>query len=163
MCKAKLVVDFEARDWIVLFTPPYCADLQPIELWWAAGKNWARAHHCGQSQNLEVVVKHLREGWYGNAEHPPANPAGMVRTSLKYANSRVVIDEFLTGTIQSGLVVSGECELELGTDSIGRVTRVMCRRALTNNDEVEPDVSEDGDGDGEDGDGEDGDESPIPE
>ena len=30
-------------------------------------------------------------------------------------------------------------------------------------DEVEPDVSEDGDGDGEDGDGEDGDESPIPE
>ena len=41
-------VDFDARGWIVLFTPPYCADLQPIELWWAAGKNWARAHHSGR-------------------------------------------------------------------------------------------------------------------
>ena len=146
MCQAKLVVDFEVCGWIVLFTPPYCADLQPIELWWAAGKNWARAHHCGQSQSLEVVVKHLREGWYGNAEHPPANPAGMVRTSLKYANSRVVLDEFLTGTIESGLVVSGDCELELGTDTIGRVTRVMCRRALTEED-LEPEIDEE---DGED-------------
>ena len=48
MCKAKLVVDFDARGWIMLFTPPYCADLQPIELWWAAGKNWARVHHSGR-------------------------------------------------------------------------------------------------------------------
>jgi hypothetical protein len=155
MCQAKLVVDFDKKGWIVLFTPPYTPDLQPIELYWAAGKNWARSCHSGQSQNLEVVVKHLREGWYGNADHPPANPAGMVLTSLKYANSRVVLDEFLSGTIESGLVVSDDCELELGTDSIGRVTRVMCRRALTKGD-LEPEVDEDGDDeDGEDEDGED--------
>ena len=48
MCKAKPVVDFDGRGTIVLFTPPYSADLQPIELWWAAGKNWARAHRIGR-------------------------------------------------------------------------------------------------------------------
>jgi len=70
----------------------------------------------------------------------------MVRTSLKYANSRVVLDEFLTGAIESGLVMSGDCELELGTDTIRRVTRVMCRRALTEED-LEPEIDEE---DGED-------------
>ncbi len=150
MCKAKLVVDFEARGWHVLFTPPYCADLQPIELFWAAGKNLARAQHTGQSHNLEAVVKHLREGWYGNSEHPPANPKGMVGTSLKMANARVATDKHLAGTIESGRGVSGDCELELGTDSIGRVTRVMCRRALTNDDnDLEPEIDE---ADGEDDD-----------
>ena len=53
-------MDFEAPGWHVLFTPSYCADLQCIELFWTAEKNWARAQHSGQSKNLEVVVKHLR-------------------------------------------------------------------------------------------------------
>ena len=30
MTKAKLVVNFDAKGWVVLFTPPYCPDLQPI-------------------------------------------------------------------------------------------------------------------------------------
>lgn len=140
-------MDFEARGWQVLFTSPYCADLQPIELFWAAGKNWARAQHSGQSQNLEVVVKHLREGWYGNSEHPPAKCKGMVGTSLKMANARVATDEHISGTIEAGLTVSDDCELELGTDSIGRVTRVMCRRALGNDGDLEPEIDE---ADGED-------------
>ena len=53
-------------------------------------------------------------------------------------------DAFLSGTIEAGLTVSGDCELELGTDSTGRATRVMCRRALTNGD-MEPEVDEAGD------------------
>ena len=47
----------------MLFTPLYCADLQPIELFWAAGLNYARQKHeraCGAS--LEKVVANLREG-----------------------------------------------------------------------------------------------------
>ena len=43
MCIAKLVTTFEAKGWTVLFTPPYCSDFQPIELYWAAGKNIARS------------------------------------------------------------------------------------------------------------------------
>jgi hypothetical protein len=99
-------------------------------------------------------VKHLREGWYGNSEHPPANCMGMVGTSLKMANARVATDEHLSGTIEAGLIVSDDCELELGTDCIGRVTRVMCRRALTNDvNDLEPEIDEaDGEDDDDEGD-----------
>ena len=66
MLQAKLVNDVEKleRKWIVIFTPPYCADLQPVELSWAAGKNYAPQKH-GQGATLETVVANLREGWYG--------------------------------------------------------------------------------------------------
>lgn len=92
-------------------------------------------------------MKHLREGWYGNSEHPPAKCKGMVGTSLKMANARVATDEHISGTIEAGLTVSDDCELELGTHSIGRVTRVMCRRALGNDGDLEPEIDE---ADGED-------------
>jgi hypothetical protein len=50
----------------VLWTPPYCPDLQPIELFWAAGKNHAAWMHF-EGCKMKDVVSHLRAGWYGNA------------------------------------------------------------------------------------------------
>ncbi len=50
----------------VLWTPPYCPDLQPIELWWAAGKShaaWMYYDGC----KMRDAVSRLRAGWYGNA------------------------------------------------------------------------------------------------
>jgi transposase len=42
----RLECKFEAllkeHEFEVLWTPPYCPDLQPIELFWAAGKNHVR-------------------------------------------------------------------------------------------------------------------------
>ena len=38
MLESDLVRKFRKEEWHVLFTPPYCPDLQPIELFWAAGK-----------------------------------------------------------------------------------------------------------------------------
>ena len=114
----------------MLFTPPYCPDLQPIELWWAAGKNYARWCHPGHTRDLKTVVRDLRYGWYGDGdEMEPANFAGMVATAIKKANERVAADEFLSGTVDGGLTASDECELVLGVDAIGRATRTMCRRA----------------------------------
>ena len=98
---------------------------------------------------LHAITKH--------AALATKDPEGMVRTSLEFANSRVVFDKYLTGTIESGLVVSGDCELELGTDSIGRVTRMMCRRSLTKSD-LEPEV-----GEGDEDDDDDGDNDPMAE
>jgi hypothetical protein len=51
----------------VLWTPPHCPDLQPIELFWAAGKNHA-AWMCFDGCKMKDAVSHLRAGWYGN-EH----------------------------------------------------------------------------------------------
>ena len=132
MTKPRLVVDFAAKGWHVLFTPPYCPDLQPIELFWAAGKNYARSMHPGHTRDLEAVASDLRIGWYGDGKpggKAAVNCAGLVRTSIKKANERVATDEFLSGTIDGGLEASDECELEVGVDEIGRATRTMSRRA----------------------------------
>ena len=138
MCKPKLVVDFEAREWGVLFTPPYCPDLQPIELFWACGKNHARWKHPEHSRDVETCVHHLRDGWYGNKHDAPPKAkvdcAGLVRTAIQKANERAALDPELEGTVEGGLKVVGECELEEGVDLCGRVVRfrtteIMPRRA----------------------------------
>ena len=136
MTKAKLVVKFDAKGWIVLFTPPYCPDLQPIELFWACGKNRARdlldARALEESRNrsIEQTVNDLREGWYGNGSTiTPCNCAGLVRTAIKKANERVGFDELLSGDVEHGLTVDPSAELTVGVDQIGRATRVLCRRA----------------------------------
>ena len=63
-CKVKRYL--EERGHCVLWTPPYCPELQPIELFWAAGKNHVALQYKTDT-SMRDVVKHLREGWYGNA------------------------------------------------------------------------------------------------
>ena len=131
MCQPKLVVNFEKKNWHVLFTPPYTPDVQPIELFWAAGKNHARACHPGHTRDLEAVVRDLRVGWYGDGGAKRAcSCAGLVRTAIAKADARVAADELLSGTIEGGITVAEGCELDIGVDSIGRATRTMSKRAL---------------------------------
>jgi hypothetical protein len=49
----------------MLWTPPYCLDLQPIELFWAAAKNHAAWMHF-EGQKMKDTVSHLQAGWYDN-------------------------------------------------------------------------------------------------
>ena len=51
----------------VVWTPPYSPDLQPIELFWAAGKNHV-ALNSKFGITIKEVTKLLREGWYGKTE-----------------------------------------------------------------------------------------------
>jgi hypothetical protein len=51
----------------ILWTPPYSPDLQPIELFWAAGKNHARSF-ARNGITMKETVEYVREGWYGNLE-----------------------------------------------------------------------------------------------
>ena len=63
-CKVEKYLRDEG-DHIILWTPPYSPDLQPIELFWAAGKNHAAAMTFAGIKMRETI-DHLREGWYGN-------------------------------------------------------------------------------------------------
>jgi hypothetical protein len=47
------------------WTPPCCPGLQPIELFWAAGKNHAVWMHF-EGCKMKDTVSHLRVGWHGN-------------------------------------------------------------------------------------------------
>ena len=56
-----------SRGHNVLWTPPYCPELQPIELFWAAGKNnVARLFFTGQK--MHDVIQNLQDGWYGTGD-----------------------------------------------------------------------------------------------
>ena len=56
----------------VLWTPPYSPDLQPIELFWAAGKNHA-ASLSYTGIKMKETIRNVHEGWYGNLHEFPAN------------------------------------------------------------------------------------------
>jgi hypothetical protein len=54
----------------VLWLLPYCPELNPSELFWAAGKNHAAlSYYSGRT--MKETVRHLREGWYGNNDTFP--------------------------------------------------------------------------------------------
>jgi len=92
----------------VLWTPPYCPELQPIELFWAAGKNHA-ANMFFSKRTMKGTVNHLREGWHGNGEtYPvdhlyrkaPVDCKKLYQESLKAAATKFVpLCEGISGTI----------------------------------------------------------------
>ena len=45
---------FEGRDWELIWTPPYCCDLQPIEMLWARVKGRLARMHNRQRRVLEL-------------------------------------------------------------------------------------------------------------
>ena len=84
----------EEKGYKILWTPPYCPDLQPIERFWACGKNNVSWHNYNGNKMREVVHL-LREGWYGTKhiepgkEHMRKYPVNLRKLWLKclqYAN-----------------------------------------------------------------------------
>jgi hypothetical protein len=99
------------RGHLVLWTPPYCPDLQPIELFWAAGKNHAGFHH-ENDRKMKECIKHLREGWWGNGygedgkqpDDPeykaPVDCNKLFNTAIKHANNKFIpLCPGISGTI----------------------------------------------------------------
>ena len=53
----------------VIWTPPYLPDVQPVELFWAGGKNYATDQFINK-QTMRDTVADLCNSWYGNL-YPP--------------------------------------------------------------------------------------------
>ena len=110
-CKVEAYLQERRHD--ILWTPPYCPDLQPIELFWAAGKNHA-ALHFSQGRTMKDTVKHLREGWYGTRDvlpteislfKKPCDCDKLYRHALKMAETKFVpICDGISGAIGSLVV-----------------------------------------------------------
>jgi hypothetical protein len=92
----------------ILWTPPYCPQVQPIEMFWAAGKNHAALKFFSK-RTMKETVSHLREGWYGNGDtYPvgdlyrkaPVDCGKLFQESLKAAATIFVpMCEGISGTI----------------------------------------------------------------
>ena len=100
-CKVEKVLKAEGYD--VLWTPPYTPDLQPIEIFWAIGKNRVAAkYQAGRS--MKETVRQLREGWYGSTDETStikaANCFGLFKKAVGMANKKFIpLCPTLTGTI----------------------------------------------------------------
>lgn len=118
-CKIEKFIEDEGGA--VLWTPPYCPDLQPIELFWAAGKNNVSLNYY-HGRSCVNTVKDLRDGWYGNLykegdEMVPRVPEGedpdvvelldpsdcgkLVAHSIKCANTRVEAVPGISGKVDA--------------------------------------------------------------
>ena len=170
-CKIEKFIEDDGGT--VLWTPPYCPDLQPIELFWAAGKNNVALNYY-HGRSCKETVKDLRDGWYGNlyrnaggvmeprtpeGEDPDivelldeCNCGGLVRhASIKCANIRVEAIPGISGKVEDGLEVDDAYE-RVQVDATAVPIDTLVNTALegvnAQAEEVEVEV-EDGDGDGD--------------
>lgn len=67
-CEVKKFV--RSKGGWVIWSPLHCANLQPIEVHWANGKNFA-ADCAWTGRSMKQTVQLLREGWHGNAHLRP--------------------------------------------------------------------------------------------
>ena len=94
LLKCEVETLFQSKGWDILWTPPYCPELQPIERFWAIAKNHV-AYNYNRKRTMKEVVRDLREGWYGSAEksendptyQKPVNCAGLWKKCVQNANS----------------------------------------------------------------------------
>ena len=87
---------FKEKGWKIIWTPPYCPKLQPIELVWGVGKQRAGALYS-RGRNLKTTREHLRRGWYGGESSgtkpfEPCNVRGCWDTALAEMNRWIAAD-----------------------------------------------------------------------
>ena len=114
----------EEKIGLLLFTPPYCPALQPIELFWAHGKKFVASKFEPKRRMLKAWQE-LRCGFYGKDSHRAASCRKLERHSLEEANKCIERDEVLEGTIDNlrnvpdNYKVSKNCGLLREEDSEG--------------------------------------------
>jgi transposase len=116
----------KANGHVVLWTPPYSPDLQPIEMFWAQGKNFARESNS-YGIKMKETIRNLRWGWYGNTHiiddpnidvdysinrKEAANCYDLFRHSIDMANTKFLPICFGLSGEMGALVVVEEHERE---------------------------------------------------
>ena len=110
--KAPHVLESELEKWasdhghILVFTPPYCPDLQPIELVWAIVKGRV-ARDWYPERTLRETFQQLCNGFYGGPTRIKTRwkkigarlCQRLIRRSVRMAQKRLDADPLLSGTI----------------------------------------------------------------
>ncbi len=103
----------------MLWTPPYSPTLQPIEEFWAAGKNYAASQYTN-GRSMKQCVRQLQAGWYGdegtgefkNKERTKPKEAvdceDLVRRAMAEGSKKARLVGGLIGTVETGLQHDGD-------------------------------------------------------
>ncbi len=94
----------------LIFTPPYCPDLQPIEMIWGLVKNRVAADWF-ENRSMKQVLDHLFNAFYGGPKAmrtdecwTPVDARACwlrIRKCFHAANARIKRDPYLSGTIHA--------------------------------------------------------------
>ncbi|CAF0833932.1 unnamed protein product [Rotaria sp. Silwood1] len=88
----------------LIYIPPYCPQVQPIELVWAYVKAYV-AKQFTTSRTLQQLIEHTKEGFNGNGAEHEGVSSEMVRKMIlhthKYCNMLIDDDCWLEGSIDN--------------------------------------------------------------
>eukprot|EP00048_Salpingoeca_helianthica_P009572 m.137437 g.137437 ORF g.137437 m.137437 type:complete len:612 (+) comp14898_c0_seq4:228-2063(+) len=99
LLRTRLTKLFDEKCYSLIFTPPYCPQFQPIELFWAHGKNYVAdcfANGRSMAQAQEQLQAAFR-GTHSPAMKKPVNCASLIQHCE---------DEMISWASQSGLFVT---------------------------------------------------------
>lgn len=105
-CKLKqMLLDDGGHE--LLFTAPYAFWSQPIELFWAAGKNPVAAGYHNE-RSLKEVVDLIHGGWYGGVDGKNGvRCGGLVDHAIRECNKRIATVGGLEGTVGDLRILEG--------------------------------------------------------
>ena len=93
-----------------LWTPPYTPTLQPIEEFWAGGKNYAASKYTN-GRKVRECIEQLRVGWYGDGKGKEKfKCASVVRRSMEDADRRMKEVGGLSGSVFNGVTVAADAK-----------------------------------------------------
>ena len=101
---SKVEKAFREKEWLIVWTPPYCPKFQPIELVWGAGKQRASGMYFPNRDLIDTRL-HLRMGFYGGSDYrgttwAAVNIAGCWAKAEKEMNKWIAVDK---GHVDGGL------------------------------------------------------------
>jgi hypothetical protein len=95
---------FDQLGWLLIYTPPYQCEAQPIEMLWAYVKNYV-GRVMGSDHSIEAVTQFACQGFYGDPTNSHAAVDAdlcqrLINHVLKWCNAFIESDDELRGTME---------------------------------------------------------------
>ena len=123
-CKSDVQLLFEKEGWELIFTPPYCPQFQPIELFWQHGKGFVAREYKPRRSMVETLVD-LRTGWYGGHDsegnpHSACDVGKLINHCNKNTQAAIDADPMLKGVLGDYLIMDEDVREESQTLDVSR-------------------------------------------
>jgi hypothetical protein len=96
LLNTRLMNLFQEKQWILIFTPPYSPQYQPIELVWAHCKGYVAMNYHNQ-RTMESTAEQFRAALYGNhdASHKQLDTSALIRHCEREMLAAATLDNCL--------------------------------------------------------------------